>query len=360
MKTFLKIIAITLLIALLVGGVYVIYTYFFAASVVGVPSAAPGQPNVTAQPENADVIKPVSQEQVFDYWVNSKTNAMYFVKPDGKVVKTFGDGREEVVGTQTLQGLHRIESSPDGMRALAHFGYPGNDVFAVFDTEARSWERLPYGATMATFDPTGQKVAYLRRVNNGSTLTVLNLSDKKASDVMNLAVADGTLQWHNAQEIWLIPPPTARVFADALIVDIAKRTARAFLAGAMLSWNTTGNMGLKLSLSTSGTALSLLAGGREEILPFTTIPSKCAPQPTAIYCGVPIEFPARSVLPDDYLQKKFFTRDGLTRYDIGTRRESMLFQAGDVLVDIDHPIVRGKQLLFKNRYDEKVYAVELK
>lgn len=357
-----KILLIFVLVAALLGGAYFIYTYLFIGAPLPFAAPAGGEAQTGAAAETPALLKAISQQPVFDYWVNTKTNAIYLVTTAGKIFRTFGDGREEEVSKQALQGLHAVTGALDGMRALIHFGYPASEAFAVFTTETKSFDRLPAGTAMAAFDPTGQSIAYLQRNATGGMLNILSLADKKSKNVLPLAVADGEMFWRAAQEILVLPQPTARVVADALLIDLAKKTVRRVGMGAMTLWNASGDAGLRLLLS-NGAPLSLAlvtsSGVPQQTLPFLTIPSKCGFLNSTLYCGVPFEFPPRSILPDDYLKEKFFTQDGLIRYDAITGAATTLFSAGDALADIVWPVVKGKQLLFINRYDEKLYAFGL-
>lgn len=361
MRAFLKIFFVVLLLAIVAGGGYLIYRYLFRVAAPSIPSqqksSTPTMPSTAAQP-----IKLFSRQTIFDYWINTKTNAAYLVAPDGKITRTFGDDREEMVSAQPLPNLHRIIPAPDGTRALAHFGYPANDIFAIFDTETKSWERLPAGTVMASFDPAGTRIAYIRRANGTSVLYLFSLQDKKISEVMTLSVSDGTLAWNSAQEIAVLPLPGARFNANALFVNLANKTVRTKDAGVMLEQGPS-SMGLRLMPSNGAPAeLRFVrnAEGFEQPLPFLTLPSKCVFfAAEAIFCAVPLEFPNRAVLPDDYLKEKFFTQDSLIKYTIATGNMKTMLDSTLATIDAEHLNIRGKQMLFKNRYDEKLYAVEL-
>lgn len=362
MPTFLKFILVLALVALVAFGGYLLYRYIFQAALPLTQPPGVQAPTAAMQTTQTPGVKLFSKQVIFDYWVNTKTNAAYLVTPEGKIVRTFGDGRDDIVNTQTLQGLHRVDPAPDGTRALMHFGYPANDIFAVFDTETKSWERLPTGTVMATFDHTGQKIAYVRRVNDASSLFVYTLADKKNIEITNLAIADGTLSWKTVDELFVLPQASARAVVDVLAIHIAKKTVRRLPAGGMLSWGPDAALGLRfLPANGASPELRFVQGvdGFESTLPFVTLPSKCAIGQATLYCGVPIEFPPRVVLPDDYLKEKFFSRDSLIGYDIKSGSNETLLDPIFITIDIDHPVIRGKQLLFKNRYDEKLYSVEL-
>lgn len=345
---------------------YFVYLRFFVAA-----PAAPGESSasvvrddgVTTQP--SVVLKQLSAQPALRYWVNSKTNAVYYATPEGKILKTFGDGRDEVVSDQTLADLHSIISSPDGTRMVASFNYPLRETFALFDTTTNSWERLPEDVAAVAFDPGSQKLAYLKNssVSGSSGLYVVTLGDRKTTQILPFVVADGILAWQTPNELYLLPKPTARVLPEVFAIDISKKIVRPVL----------GANGIMYALLSQDFGLQLVANGRADFslqltdggghplntLPFLTLPSKCASSENVLYCAVPASFPLRAELPDDYLKEKFFTHDAFVSYDIATGGTSLLPELSSS-VDADQLIIQDNKILFRNRADGKIYSFELR
>ena len=341
---------------------YFIYIRFFASALPDGSLSPAAANDIPVDAKLPVVLKQLSAQPALRYWVNQKTNALYYASPDGKIYKTFGDGRDEAVSEQTLADLHDVTPSPDGARALASFNYPLRETFALFDTTTNSWERLPEDVVAAAFDPGSQKLAYLK---NGlsSGLYVVTLGDRKTTQVLPLAVADGILAWQTANELLLFSRPTSRVRSEIFLIDLAKKIVRPIddANSAMYAFLST-DLGLRFVVAgRADFELQLMDGtGRAlNALPFLTLPSKCAVNATVLYCAIPASFPLRSELPDDYLKEKFFTQDSFVSYDIPTGATTLLPEIAAV-VDADQLLVQDNKILFRNRIDEKVYSFEFR
>ncbi len=364
MRTFAKIFAILFVLAALGAGAYALYRLFSGVSGIGTPATPITAPVRSTTETLSPRVKALSQQRIFDYWVDKATNAIYLVTLDGKIFRTFGDGREEEVAKQTLPGLHRVEASPTGTHALARFNYPGLDTMAIFDTATRSWARLPEGTFAATFNPAGQLLAYLRRTNGRTALFTLTLATGKTVEIAALAASDGDLRWVG-DTILVVPPPSAQIRTPALAYDTVKKTVRLINAGAMSLSDAQSGNGLRMYAENGASAELFLANASLTAdlrrLSFLTLPAKCAFGGQTLYCGIPKNFPSRVTLPDDYLKEKFLSADTLISFNIENGKNDTLLLLGDDTAPVDaiYLAVKGKQLLFKNRYDEKLYAFEL-
>lgn len=353
-----------IILALSVIGVGIILYFFFVSPSSPVPPES--QQAASASPVNRSHQTAIQQFATISssfHWLNSKTHALYFLTPEGKVYKTFGDGRDELMSDQTLPDLHGITPSPDGVKIIASFSYPLRETFAIFDTDTNSWERLPEATVAATFDPTSARIAYAQSGSSGG-IFILSFVDKKTTDIARLGVLDGTLTWNKPDELLLTQRPSNAVPPEIWSIDVKKKTIKqiADRTSMMYQFSSDGNYGLKFAQPTLNTMQLFLTDGDGTTitkLAFTTLPSKCTFNAQTLYCAIPREFPARAVLPDDYLKEKFFTDDSFVSYQTETGAFTIIAQL-ESPVDAEELLVRGDQLLFRNRYDEKLYALPLK
>lgn len=363
MRSFLKIFSIILIIAMLGVGAYLGYRYLTAPQTQPA-STAPSATAPTGTVAAALAVKAFSAVPAFDYWLNSKTGAVYYATSDGKVFRTFGDSRDQSVSEQTLPGLNAITASPDGTKAIAHFGYPNQDIFAVFDTELKTWERLPDGTRMAAFDPTSAKVAYISLLNNISRLFTLDVASKKATEVAKIVALDGTLLWPKANEVYIVSRPSEAVGVQVAGFDLVKKTLRFINKndGEEIVWSPDGALGLKSQTFTrGGIQLTQIndAGAVLGGLPLTTTASKCSFAKDGIYCGVPTPPSTDISFFENSLKEKAYSTDSIVSYNLRTGDLKTILGSITTQVDATHFTVRNTQLLFLNRYDKKVYAVEL-
>ena len=363
MKTIFKILGWILVAGFIVWGVYFAYKTFFATKVV-TPSVAQGLKNNPVV--QASLIKLVSENAVFSYFVNSKTLAIYLVGKDGQIFKTLGVGQPtEIVNKQTLPNLNSVVASGDGTKLVATFNYPLAPVVAVYDTAANTWERLPENTFATAFDPSSQKLVYIRTTTTGGELNILDLTSKKATKIMNLAVIDGNLTWVNKDEIILSQKPTQELTLESWLITLSKKTLTPLSGSsqAIMSLYGHSTYGLKLAYANTKKDLKLFLTTPEGIelviLPFVTLPSKCALTEKYLYCAVPSEYPTGIKLPDDYLKRKFYSLDSIIKIDIDTLYPITLFDTTSAKVDAEQLIVSGEKLYFVNRYDDKLYEVKL-
>lgn len=360
MKSILKILGLLLLISAIVGAGYVVYIAFLKPAMPVPTTTKTASPGIVAMAMIP--IKPIGSKPLYDYWVNAKTNTIYYLSKDGEVMKTFGDGKDSVVSKQTLTDFNKLIVSPDGTKIIAVLGYPTAPFFAVYDAAANTWERLPSGTISATFDPTSQKIAYLQSSATAGGLYTLNLADKKSVKIMNLLTVDGDMLWRNKDEILLSQKSATLAGGETWVINLTKKTLNKLTRGSAALMEMWGNdLGLKLVTVDQKFELLLVhsSGAELSTLPFMTIPSKCTFQGAMLYCAVPASLPVRANLPDDYFKEKIYALDQIISFDTNTRESKILFD-GSSPVDAINLLVQDKQLLFKNRYDEKVYSLELK
>lgn len=134
--------------------------------------------------------------------------------------------------------------------------------------------------------------------------------------------------------------------------------------GLMMQWFMNGRWALRFSVNQARVpALVFIDTATREKIPlyFKTLPAKCtiAGKSPIVYCGVPLEIPPGIILPDDYLKKKFYSRDRIITIDMHGARVKELPIASDSPLDIYNPAVIHNALFFINRYDEKIYTLPL-
>lgn len=364
MRKLLKIFSLVLGVAVLLLGAYLGYRYLVSPQTQPIGAATPSTPATNPATAATPALKPFTTAEIFDYWLNTKTGAIYYAAPDGKVFRTFGDGRDQNVSEQTLAGLNAITPSPDGTRAIARFGYPSQDIFAVFDTELKSWERLPDGAVMAAFDPSGSKIAYIAVANNVFRLYTLDIASKKAVEIAKFTALDGNLLWPKTNEVYIVSRPSEAIGVQSVAFDLVKKTFRFVNKnnGGELRWSPDGTLGLKTQLTRGGNPQIMQmndAGAELGALPIPTIASKCSFKGKLVYCATPTPTPTDRQFFEQWLKEARYSTDSIISYDTQTGDLQTLLGGISEQIDAVNLVVRNKQLLFLNRYDKKIYALDL-
>lgn len=341
------------------------YSAFFGPRLAPEAPVAPIAQKREATPTAASPIKEVTQEPALAFWVNSKNNSIYYVSSTGQIMKSRDAGKADVASNQELPGFHELIPSSDGSKAIASFYYPYSTIFAVFDTAANTWERLPEGVVAADFDPSGEQIAYIKHGQRPS-LSILNLKTRQSREVLPIRYAGGgNLVWKTTNEIYLAGEPSGELPVELWLIDIAKRAIRrveTLASSNMLMLARNAPLGVSLQKSGAyGASLQLVYGNGNIITPlnFKSFPSKCVFAGTMLYCAIPRELPTRVNLPEDYLKEKFYTADTLISYDTETGAEKNLFTDKEPVIDAEQLTVFGNRLLFRNRYDGKIYSIKI-
>ena len=83
----------------------------------------------------------------------------------------------------------------------------------------------------------------------------------------------------------------------------------------------------------------------------------------SMYYALPDTMPANMILPNDYQDKKFNTKDSFWKFNTITGEKSKLIGADKMLIDIDATKLflnaDESMLFFVNRTDDKLYRIDL-
>ena len=95
----------------------------------------------------------------------------------------------------------------------------------------------------------------------------------------------------------------------------------------------------------------------------STLPEKCFMNASKIYCAIMQNYSntlPKPILPDDYLKKAFYSRDKIYAIDIADNSsELVLSDELPPAIDAVNLSLNGNNLFFINRYDNRVYNLEL-
>jgi len=327
-------------------------------------------------------LKILSNQPIFDYWINAATSTkqIFYLNQDGLLFKIKEGGEDEAVTPEPIKNLQAIKSSFNGKLALIKFDPLASlgkaPRFLIFNSETKISEFLPESATAAAFSPDAKKIAYLE--TPGGNLVISNLvikdlvgSKPKTSKILSLNQKDFDLEWILPENIILTPKPSAFSADSAWNFNIKTKIFESLdaagLNGLMINWSidgkTSDKLGLRFNSQKQGREGFLILinekGGKRANFDFLTLPNKCFFSEPKIYCAVPLEIPPKTVLPDDYLKRTFYSNDSLYQIDINQNSLSEILAAGNPIIDaVRLNVIEGK-LFFINRYDNKLYELEL-
>jgi len=92
-----------------------------------------------------------------------------------------------------------------------------------------------------------------------------------------------------------------------------------------------------------------------------SLPEKCFIGSSKIYCAISqsLNISGKLVLPDDYLKRKVYFDDWIYEIDMESRDINLVYSSAGKSIDAYNLTVEGNRILFINRYDNKLYGLEL-
>jgi len=390
-----SIIIISIILGVIAMGLGVYFAWKKSRAILAPPVSNQQPTTYNQQPANLQTttgsqqrLKILSDQPIFDYWIYSTSSAqVFYLNQEGKIFKVKENADDEAITSEPIENLQMIKSSSDGKWVLIKFGDFISPKFTIFNSETKIFELLPENITAAAFSPdgsaplttSGSKIAYLEKPTGNSVISNLVIKDligakPKTVKVLSFSQKDFDLDWISAEKIVLIPKPSAFYQVSAWIVDTKKKTINPInplgqtgsispINGLMIKWSRNGKVGLQFSSQPEGREGRLNLINEEGViqagLDFITLPDKCFISEPKIYCAIPKDIPAKTILPDDYLKKAVYFRDAIYQIDINQNTITEVFTETEPAIDATHLNLVNNKLLFINRYDDKLYSIEL-
>jgi hypothetical protein len=355
--------------------------YFIISRVTGPRPVSPkpiSQPITTqTQPPTGEILvsgqlKILSENPVFDYWVASSTQEIFYVTEAGKIAKVNPGGQDAFLSEQEIQNLNFILASPDSQKIIVAFGSPSQPQFSVFDLINNSWTPLPLEIKSVAWSPEAKRLAAVIIQNNQINLALPDLSKYLSNDpkqkektskviIKNFSLKDLKMDWLRPDEIIFTDKPSSLVMGSAWRLNLSKLNLDEIISpgnGLMIKW-LKDDLGLKFQNQKS--SLINWAGQTINNFPFMVLPEKCVLKSDFLYCFLFSSDNPKINWPDDYLQKSIYTNDGFYKFDLNnlTVPELVFDQWGEKSIDASNLKLLGNQILFINRYDNQLYSLEI-
>ncbi len=302
----------------------------------------------------------ITEERIFDYWINKKDNSIYYIDETGSVSKISQNNSPEIINSQNLNKLNKIWVSYDGDKIAARFNYPNLPTFSIFDIAAKNWQPLPSNTIAVAWSPIADKLAYL----DDKMLNILDFNSQKTQKILNLTQKEVNLDWISESTILLSTIGSIDNPASLWSINLKTKNVTPLIndeQGLALKWANDGSMGIKLHTIKRAPYTSAIDpnGITLAAFSFITMPSKCLIEKEKIYCAIPDNINAGVKLPDDYYKKSVYFNDVF--YLIETKNDSakIIFNPETTSVDADHLELFNNTLLFKNRIDDGLYSLQL-
>lgn len=334
---------------------------------------APSGDNLPGQNQNnssstgaTPTLTKISENPVFDYWVDLQTQEIYYLNPDGQVFSA-KKGADLQITQQKLSALNFIELSPSGQRVLAAFGDPRLPQWGIFDTIDKAWRPLPDNILNATWAGDSNTLIGFIKNDNNINLSTVGLTQGQPTYkilVKDLRLQDISVNLLTPNNLIISEKPSSdypgRVW-NLNTKDLSIHQLFSPENGLTLKTSRDKKMMFVFSKSGGFRMLNAATLSLTTPVPFSTLPSKCSPDSTTIYCFVPADDGFKNAnLPDDYFKQKIHTQDTLYKIDIGSDDVSLIpLSLNTGAIDAKNPLVNSGMLYFINQYDNSLYSLNL-
>lgn len=312
-------------------------------------------------------LKKISELEVFDFWVVPGNSEIYYLTPEGKIYAA-KQGPDTDLSLQAINALNVVSPSPNREKILASFGDPQSPQWAIFDSIDRVWRPLTGGILTATWGEDSDQIIAIVENKEGRNLVKIDIGQNPPASqtlINNLVFNDINLVFQSPQNLFLTEKPAYNYEGRVWRIDLKTLLINTFIdkeAGLMVDWSADRHFRFHYSLKNKFYVVDE-RDGRSFPGFFTTWPSKCVNQASTTYCFTPEEIPSQTKIPDDYLQRRFYSVDNLMALDQATGSwQSILESNVGTLPALDayHPQYLNGSLYFVNRYDNSLYQLLLK
>lgn len=339
----------------------------------------------------AGTLSILSKNKALDYWIytpnvtsTTPIKSIVYISPDGGIF-AITNGKEQRINAIQASNIQSTKASSNGKWVFIKSGNFSQPKFDFLNVEKNVWQPALNNIVSADWSLDGERLAYLQNnptaknfdlmikdmgIGNGVVATSTKSGSFKVPQpqkIISLNQADFDLKWYEADKILLMPKPSINSVSEVWEVNIRTKliSKLMFGNGLMINWLKFGNQGLKFTADPGRNYNFSLVddkGNTRGSFKFKTFPDKCLVNSfIQIYCAVPRDQSVFSNFnfPDDYLKKDIYFKDGIYAVDLSKNQFKSLFESNSPVIDAVNISLFGNQLLFVNRYDNKLYSLQL-
>lgn len=345
------------------------------------PAPAGGETGAGASPGvSVPKLRAISDYGVFDYWIvpfmtstsspqaAGQMEILYF-NESGQIFKVIESGDDAMATPEPISDLRSIYASKDGKFIIVKSGDLTSPKFNLYNVATGVWQPLSGNITAIDFSPDSQKIVYLEKVSVNSTTNNLIIKDltatkPKTTKILSLNQKDFELKWLTPDQILLLSKPSAQINGEIWSVSVKNKTIKLLAngKGLLVNFADDASWGLKFNINNERKPkLQLIDkdGNVKADFEFSTLPDKCLITLSTLYCAIPQNLTAKINLPDDFLKKAAYFKDAIYRIDINQNTSEIIYSGDEPVIDATSFSLIGNRLLFINRYDKKLYSLEL-
>ncbi len=310
----------------------------------------------------------ISEQPVVTFWADKGDGTLYTVGKDNAI---YAIALGQTATPEKIYDLTgdpaSLTPSPEGSSIILQEHGTTGDIFSIINPTIGSRAFLPLGTIAATWSQTGKEILYLRTESLGQRtpagLYQFTVATKRSTFVGPLDLLDVSLRWINADQLLASQNASADNSGRTFVYDLKHKTLTEQLLsgkGLMLHFNVLGDQAITASFENRPDLNIFSKNKLVHVYGLETFPDKCVVSGTALLCGVPQEDLTSKAwsLPDDYEQGKLRTNDIIEIMNLtGQSRKTEYVPRAPI--DVYEPLLIDSTFYFINRYDNKLYSIEL-
>lgn len=365
-------ITIGVILGIVVLGIAAYFAWQNRTKIARVIPAITGEATIPPVQPVRQRLKQVSSHEVAAYWItkNASSSDIFYIDGNNANFKIGNDG-VETADALDLGKFLSVTPSPAGDLLFMRLSNEGDA--SIYDMTRSAKSREFIGVDSIAW---GTEDGTIARIVSGTDagpivprVVVENVKDQKYQSkvVAKFDLQGFGLQWPQKDRLFLTQNPSADYVSDMWKIDINTGKLQGFLSarGLMVKWSPFGDRGLMFTTNEGREhKLSIIDnnGNRLKDLRFVTMPDKCVMVTASqMYCAIPRdqESLTHMTLPDDYLKRSVYFKDGIYQIDIDKDSIRGIFEDENPDIDATDLTVLDNRLLFINRYDRKLYSLDL-
>lgn len=383
-----------LIILTIIGIIAIAIGVYFAwkkygGDIIPLPSPPENPPITVPSINNVQKLKILSSQEIVDYWTrigfSSGTSTVssgdqgeiFYISSSGAIYK-IENNKEEKVSEASFANIKKVKVSPDGSKVAIQYGKLDSNIsdvgailrIDIYDVSKNIWQSVAGNITAYDWSLDGKKLAYLEKNSkNESDLIIKDFGDAKQKEtkIFSLNQIGFDINWVDNDRIIFVSKPAFDVLSEVWEFNIKTKTLSKLMEGngLMLNWSKFGDSGLKFVANNNRNYSFQLINNKGSVtgnFKFKTLPDKCfISSPAQIYCAIPRDQDVfnSGIFPDDYLKRNIFFADGIYQIDMDKNGFKAIFEENDPVIDAVQLTLFGSKLLFINRYDNRLYQLEL-
>lgn len=305
----------------------------------------------------------------------------FYNKDSGNVVDVSFDGSiRNTIFENDLKDLLDVVWSPDRKFVISSFGDNLEKKFYLYSYITRKSVELKQGIEHVIWNNQGDKIIY-KYFNENSKERSINISRPNGKEWRKLVDLNDKFRKvsfaHVPQTLfvsyWNYPDSFSETSLNKIsLLEERDNSSQELLRGrfgANYLWSPNGRKLLVSSVEKGSNKLKLEIGdvdsGDYRDLMAPTLTDKCIwlKDNKSVLCAMPSKIPDGSVMPNDYQDKKIFTKDTFWKIDTENGKKERIVELENLEEEYDASklILSPKEnlLFFTNRLDDKIYMIVL-